>query len=107
MDHSWPGNVRELQNCMERAAIMARGMEVEPADLLLGGPPPDAATLGDVLDLSGTLADVARRGAEAAEEAAVRLALREAAGDRNAAAQRLGISASTLARRLKAFGLEH
>src|SRR4029079_630560 len=87
--HSWPGNVRELQNCMERAAIMARGVEVEPADLLLGGPPPDAHTLGDVMELSGTLADVGRRGAEAAEEAAVRQALREASGDRAAAAARL------------------
>jgi DNA-binding NtrC family response regulator len=104
--HSWPGNVRELQNCMERAAIMAQSVQVEPADLLLGVPPADAPTLADVLDLSGTLADVARRASEAAEEAAVRQALRESSGDRVAAAQRLGISVSTLGRRMKAFGQE-
>ena len=54
--------------------------------------------LGDVIDLSGPLAEVARRAAAArAEEEAIELALRETDGDRAAAAERLGISVSTLA----------
>jgi two-component system NtrC family response regulator len=31
--HPWPGNVRELENAVQRAAIMARGSIIEPADL--------------------------------------------------------------------------
>jgi len=54
-----------------------------------------------VLDLSGTLSEVSRRAAARAEEEAVRIALREAEGDRNRAAERLGISLSTLSRRLR------
>jgi DNA-binding NtrC family response regulator len=33
--HDWPGNVRELENAIERAAILARGAEIGPEDLLL------------------------------------------------------------------------
>lgn len=31
--YPWPGNVRELANCMERAAVLARGISVEVGDL--------------------------------------------------------------------------
>jgi DNA-binding NtrC family response regulator len=55
-----------------------------------------------VLDLSGPLAEVRERAAERAEQEAIALALREAGGDRTAAAERLGVSLSTLNRRLQA-----
>jgi DNA-binding NtrC family response regulator len=29
----WPGNIRQLENCVERAAVMCRGAEIEPRDL--------------------------------------------------------------------------
>ncbi len=32
-DYRWPGNLRELRNVVERAAILASGKEIEPADL--------------------------------------------------------------------------
>jgi DNA-binding NtrC family response regulator len=104
LDHSWPGNVRELQNCLERAVILCDGREVKAEDLRLAATATgNAPALGDVLDLTGPLQDVARRAATRAEEEAIRLALKAAGGDRGAAAERLGISASTLARRLKAL----
>jgi len=31
--HAWPGNVRELDHAVERAALMADGKMVKPADL--------------------------------------------------------------------------
>ena len=43
ISHDWPGNVRELQNVVERAAVMARGEEIGPADLDLGGGRPRLA----------------------------------------------------------------
>jgi DNA-binding NtrC family response regulator len=104
LDHSWPGNVRELQNCLERAVILSDGREVRAEDLRLAATATGTGPrLGDVLDLTGPLPEVARRAALRAEEEAIRLALKAAGGDRGAAAERLGISASTLARRLKAM----
>jgi DNA-binding NtrC family response regulator len=103
LEHSWPGNVRELQNCLERAAILCDGTLIEPEHLRLD---PDAARgsrICDVLDLTGPLAEVSKRAAALAEDEAIRLALAESDGDRTAAARRLGISPSTLGRRLKAM----
>jgi len=102
--HSWPGNVRELQNSLERAVILCDGLEVRPEHLRLASANGRGPTLADVLDLSGTLADVGRRAVALAEDEAVQLALRESDGDRAAAAQRLGVSLSTLNRRLRAAG---
>ena len=33
--YDWPGNVRELENVIQRALIMARGLELQPLDLML------------------------------------------------------------------------
>ena len=33
VDYDWPGNVRELENCIERAAALCRGDEIDVADL--------------------------------------------------------------------------
>jgi DNA-binding NtrC family response regulator len=105
-EHSWPGNVRELQNTLERAAILCDGAFIQPEHLRLVGPGAGGPSLADVIDLSGTLAEITRRAVDRAEEEAVRLAVREAGSDRNAAARRLGISLSTLGRRLRALGAE-
>ncbi|MCJ8349446.1 sigma-54 dependent transcriptional regulator [Moritella sp.] len=35
LGHAWPGNVRELENVIQRALIIARGMEIQVADLML------------------------------------------------------------------------
>jgi two-component system response regulator FlrC len=101
VEHSWPGNVRELQNCLERAVIVSDGPVIEPSHLRLEPPMRPGPTLGDVIDLSGTLADVSRRAALRAEEEAVALAMREEGDDRTRAAARLGVSVSTLGRRLR------
>jgi DNA-binding NtrC family response regulator len=100
-EHSWPGNVRELQNCLERAAILCDGLEIQPEHLRLRADAERGPTLADVFDLSGPLAEVSERAAARAEEEAIKLALSETDGNRAAAAERLGISVSTLARRLK------
>lgn len=33
--YHWPGNVRELENVIQRALVMARGLHILPADLML------------------------------------------------------------------------
>jgi DNA-binding NtrC family response regulator len=104
-EHSWPGNVRELQNCLERAAILCDSETIRPEDLRLDDGEERGPRLGDIVDLSGSLAEVSKRTVALAEEQAIRLALAETGGDRAAAAERLGISASTLSRKIKALGL--
>src|ERR1051325_3911243 len=37
-EYDWPGNVRELENCIERACILARGLEITLADLNIAPP---------------------------------------------------------------------
>ena len=101
LDHAWPGNVRELQNSIERAVILADTGQITPEHLRLQPVGALGPILSDVLDLTGSLAEVRERAAGLAEGEAIRLALLAASGDRAAAAARLGISPSTLQRRLR------
>jgi DNA-binding NtrC family response regulator len=102
LEHSWPGNVRELQNCLERSVILCPGTLVEPEHLRISGSGGGRSNgLRDVVDLTGPLADVLKRVTAQAEEEAIALALADSAGDRGAAAARLGISLATLNRRLR------
>jgi DNA-binding NtrC family response regulator len=102
-EYHWPGNIRELENCIERAAILCNNGRIEPADLHL-----DAGTeqrIGDVFDLSGSLADATERATRDVEKAKIAEALR-GTSSRNEAADLLGISARTLAAKMKEYGLE-
>jgi DNA-binding NtrC family response regulator len=80
---SWPGNVRELANVLERAVILAEGPRLEAADL-----EPLLAPLE-----------------EAGERDRIKRALAEAAGDRDRAAELLGVSRRTLLRRIRRHDL--
>jgi DNA-binding NtrC family response regulator len=95
-EHDWPGNIRELRNRIERAVALAEDEAVTAADLFpeAGLEPPQAAT-PPTLDTA--LGDAARL--------AIRDALRRAGGSRAAAAQRLGISRTTLWKRMRELGL--
>ena len=35
MQYPWPGNVRELEHTVERAVLLCRGEEIEPANLAI------------------------------------------------------------------------
>jgi transcriptional regulator with PAS, ATPase and Fis domain len=100
-EHPWPGNVRELQNCIERAVILCDGPEIRPEHLRLQPDVRERPRIADAVDLSGTLAEVRERAAVLAEREAIAEALRDCDGDRVAAAARLGVSVSTLGRRLR------
>ena len=108
--YPWPGNVRELQNCIERAAILTEGDTIHPRHLNLSfraagrrkrmsargrrsicpgrWPRRRAACIGEV------------------ERRKIEQALKEAAGNRNRAAEMLQISYKMLVSKLKDYGLD-
>ncbi len=107
--YPWPGNVRELQNCIERAAILTEGDTIHPRHLNLSFRAP--AVEEDVspwsqIDLSGTMAEASRRVIGEVERRKIEQALKEAAGNRNRAAEMLQISYKMLVSKLKDFGLD-
>src|SRR6201996_487728 len=42
MQYAWPGNVRELEHTVERAVLLARGEQIEPANLAIAASRPQA-----------------------------------------------------------------
>ncbi len=104
--YEWPGNVRELQNCIYSAMTIASSSTIEPDDLpkriyldskQLDGP-------GVVMDTS--LAEIAAQATGKAEQEAINKALLETGGNREKAAELLGIGRKTLYRKLKQYNIE-
>lgn len=95
-DHDWPGNVRELRNRIERAAVLADETVIGPADLF-----PEAALDGPSSAGTGTLDEALA----VATRAKVEDALRRAEGNRGQAARLLGVSRTTLWKRMRELGI--
>ena len=95
--YEWPGNIRELKNTLWRASILAEGAEIGPEHLAF---PPSATTPRAslaVAEEATTLADAERR--------TILASLAATGGNKLRAAQRLGIARSTLAEKLKRYGI--
>ncbi|MFN0069008.1 MAG: sigma-54-dependent transcriptional regulator [Limisphaerales bacterium] len=102
--YAWPGNVRELRAALERAVVLTRGEAVTLRDLPAHVLRPAAApAAGDAS--TATPAGEARTVQEAERQLIIR-ALRETAGNRTAAARRIGVSRRTLHRKLHEYQLE-
>jgi len=96
--HDWPGNVRELENMIEQAAALSPGREIRAADVQLEERP--AAAGGEAG--AGTLAEAV----EEAERRAIATALARSGSDLGRVARELGVSSTTLWRKMKRLGLE-
>lgn len=97
-ESTWPGNVRALRNALERATVLARGGAIQPGHLLLPGERTTGLVVSAAPASSGgkpeTLAEAERR---------MILEALERTGQQKLAAQELGISESTLRRRLREY----
>ncbi|HEY7699457.1 MAG TPA: sigma-54 dependent transcriptional regulator [Vicinamibacteria bacterium] len=100
--YDWPGNVRELANALERAVILCDGSRLSPEHLGLDA---GAPRLPNGFDLTGSLAEVARRASAMAEKEKIQTVLEEAAGDRARAAEILQVSGKTLLHKMREYGL--
>jgi len=109
--YGWPGNVRELLHAVERAVILTRGEVIDVGDL------PDAVRAGGgLLSPLGPSLPSGGGGAgagapaivipvgtpmEEVERIVIRRTLEQTKGDKNLAAQILGIAARTIYRKLE------
>lgn len=93
--HDWPGNVRELLHVVDRAIVLARQPVIQASDILF-----DA----DILDEGDPEAFPASRG-ETASCARLEAVLQKYRYNKTQAAEALGISRTTLWRRMKECGL--
>ena len=119
--YHWPGNVRQLEHALERAVILAQGMEIAGHDLppelrraVEPAPPPSPAPPRAPVALG---AETLWGGVEPAnlsikehtvsvERALITLALARTAGNRTAAARLLEISYKALVYKIREYGID-
>src|SRR6266576_5345236 len=90
--YAWPGNVRELEHTLERAVLICRGREIQPADLGLNLQRPQAQNLEEL-------------SLETVEALLIRKALSRFHGNVSQAAEALGLSRGALYRRMEKYGI--
>jgi two-component system nitrogen regulation response regulator GlnG len=119
--HDWPGNVRELENTLVRAAVLAAGPTLMPADLMLASreiapAAYDDLSLEDVVRLK--LKEYFRRSGdsdpsdlhsmimERVERPLIELVLERTHGNQLRAAAVLGINRNTLRKKMTALKIK-
>src|SRR5215813_6254279 len=92
LQYAWPGNVRELEHTMERAVLMCRTDQLQPADLGIGV---QRVQVQNLEELS----------LESVESILIRKAMQRFQGNISQAAEALGLSRGALYRRMEKYGL--
>jgi two-component system response regulator HydG len=90
--YSWPGNVRELENVIERAVVLGKGAQISPSDLPQHVAQAERRSQELSFALGTPLDEIERR--------VIKATLDHTHGDKQLAAQLLGISARTIYRKL-------
>ncbi|MDQ3258694.1 MAG: sigma 54-interacting transcriptional regulator, partial [Acidobacteriota bacterium] len=101
--HSWPGNVRELQNVLERAVLLAKGNKIDPVDLPFengAAPAGTAVAQGGGWDVppNMTLEDI--------EKIVIERTLQRTGGNKQAAANLLGIYRPRLYSKIRKYKID-
>jgi DNA-binding NtrC family response regulator len=96
MQYPWPGNVRELEHTVERAVLLCRGEEVEPANLAIAATRTAAASFEDMSE---------NMSIDEIESLLIKKVLRRCDRNISQAAEALGLSRAALYRRIEKYGL--
>lgn len=94
--HNWPGNIRELQHALERAVILSNSSVLQPEDFNFN------ATVNKEADQQLNLDQF---NLEEVEKILIRKVLKKYNGNITQAAGELGLTRSSLYRRLEKYGL--
>jgi len=95
--YDWPGNVRELRNTIERATVLADGEVITMHDL---------TDKFRTLDIEGVSTSSLRQALDEFEREYIRRSMTENKGNKEAAANKLGVDLATLYRKLKKLRIE-
>lgn len=97
INYDWPGNIRELQNVIERSVILSEGVEIGsdhfPKDLM-----EPRVNVHSILQEQPTLDELEKR--------YILETLKACNGNKVLTCERLGISTTTLWRKLKQYGVD-
>src|SRR5947209_7063843 len=99
--HTWPGNVRELQNVIERAVLLAKANKIEPVDLPFdNGSLPEGVAAGAEWEVPSnmTLEDI--------EKMVIEKTLQRTGGNKQAAANLLGIYRPRLYSKIRKYNID-
>jgi two-component system response regulator HydG len=100
LNYPWPGNVRELRNAIEHAFVTVRGDRITLLDLPDELRTPSPRPVSNATETSPMQDD-------SVERQHLLDALRQAGGNRTAAARHLGISRVTLWKKMRRLGIDH
>ena len=107
--HHWPGNVRELEHEIERLCVLAGDAEEIPAELrpLRTGADPAANAAGRLAAIvhRGLTQDLATAVAQLEREL-IENGLRELRYNKSRLAEKLGVSRTTLIKKIREYGIE-
>ncbi|HBS86542.1 MAG: sigma-54-dependent Fis family transcriptional regulator [Bacteroidetes bacterium GWF2_38_335] len=92
--YSWPGNIRELQHAIERAIIMTDSGTLQPEDFIMN------AMSGKKTDV-----DIQSHNLDDVEKAIINKVLKKYNGNISHAAKELGLTRTSLYRRLEKHGI--
>src|SRR5215813_3608672 len=99
--HTWPGNVRELQNVIERAVLLAKDNRLEPVDLPFdNGSSPEGSSLAGAWDIPPNMK------LEEIERLVIEKTLQRTGGNKQAAANILGIYRPRLYSKIKKYNID-
>ena len=99
MSLPWKGNIRDLNNVLEHAMILGNGDWITVKDL------PRWEVPEEINDRSGVHSHDLRQNIRAVEKSLIENVLKETDGDRTQTAELLGMSRSSLYRKLEALGI--
>mgnify|MGYP002063887150 CR=1 FL=1 len=101
MLYGWPGNVRELEHAIEHAFVLVKGNRINVAHLppeVTGSVPAPAAPAADAANAANIL--------DSAEKQAIESTLARHGWNKAAACRELGLSRTTLWRKIKRYGID-
>jgi two-component system NtrC family response regulator len=105
--YAWPGNVRELQNCIYSAMIVSETGSLEPSSLPERIAKGVSQTSGEPMPSGlASLAQTVAHATEQVEKETIQEMLVKTGGNREKAAEMLGIGRTTLYRKLKQYGID-
>ncbi len=100
-DYSWPGNLRELENTIERAVLVCQGEYIQPVDLPAGFSTRKSQRLHMAPQPETRVVTASQ-----SEEALIRAAVALHKGNIRKISRELGLSRSTMYRKLKKYEID-